>query len=64
MKLPKGTGTISTSIRQLDGRVRRLEPRPNPGAMLNVDPTGVNQRPKNLLMGSVGNGANSAPRYR
>ncbi len=63
-ELPAGKGKLSTAIRDLDQRVKRLEPRSNPGTLTRVDPTGVNIRPRNLLMGRSTGGTNNIPRYR
>ena len=62
--LPTGKGKLSSSIRDLDQRVKRLEPRSNPGNLVRVDPTGVNIRPRNLLMGRTNGTSNNLPRYR
>lgn len=62
--LPTGKGKLSSSIRDLDQRVKRLEPRSNPGNLVRVDPTGVNIRPRNLLMGKASSSRSTAPRYR
>lgn len=64
-KPPTGTGRLSQIVRDLDARIRRLEPKAGPGKLLQSDPTGVNLRPKNLLAGnSSGAKPNSLPRYR
>ena len=63
-QLPTGKGKLSTVIRDLDQRVKRLEPRLNPGMLTSVDPTGVSQRPKNLLSGTSSKKSSTLPRYR
>lgn len=63
--IPTGKGRLSIVIRDIDRRLKRLEPNQAPGMITNVDPTGVIRRPKNLMMGNVGGGSGgNLPRYR
>jgi len=62
--LPEGKSKISTSIRELDRRVKRLEPKSTPGLLTSIDPTGVSQVPKNGLMGNASSKPKNYPRYR
>ena len=62
--LPEGKSRISTSIRDLDRRVKRLEPRSTPGMLTSVDPTGVSQVPVGGLKGNSSSKSKNYPRYR
>lgn len=62
--LPEGKSKISSSIRDLDRRLKRIEPKVVPGVLTSIDPTGVSQIPINSLMGKASAKSNSAPRYR
>lgn len=62
--LPTGRSKISTSIRDLDARVKRLEPKQVPGMLISIDPTGVSLVPKNGLIGNASSKPKNYPRYR
>lgn len=62
--LPSGNGSMPRLLRDIDKRLRRLEPRETVGLLRQGSKNGINLKPHSLAGNGNAAGTSTAPRYR
>jgi hypothetical protein len=62
--LPSGNGHMARLLRDLDRRIRRIEPRETLGLLRQGSRNGINLKPHSLAGNGNSSGGDTTPRYR